>query len=117
MEVYITMDPIQVILIAAGIPSAVCGGLVGLLFWRLKRQIEQNAAAQKKRDDNRLKFEIYQVKMTSALAGLGKANALAIKTGKSNGETTAALAWLEEVKHDQHHFLVEHGIEHIYEKF
>lgn len=110
------MNAVQVVLLAAGIPSAVCGGLVGLLFWRLKRQIEQNAAAQKKRDDNRLKFEIFQVKMTTACASLGKSNALAIKNGKCNGETTAALAYLEEVKHDQRDFLVAHGIEHIYEK-
>lgn len=110
------MDSIQVILIAAGIPSAVCGSLIGLLFWRLKKQIERNDAAQKKRDEDRLKFETYQVNMTSALAGLGKANALAIKRGKCNGETAAALEWLEEVKHDQRRFLVERGIEHIYEK-
>ena len=110
------MGDIQVILLAAGIPSAICSGLVGLLFWRLKKQIEQNDAAQKKRDEDRFKYETYQVNMTSALAGLGKANALAIKNGKSNGETAAALEWLEEVKHDQRRFLVERGIEHIYEK-
>lgn len=110
------MNAVQVLLLAAGIPSAVCGGLVGLLFWRLKRQIEKNDAAQKKRDETRLKFEIFQVQMTTALASLGKSNALAIKNGKCNGETTAALAYLEEVKHDQRDFLVAHGIEHIYEK-
>lgn len=110
------MDLIQVILLAAGIPSAVCGGLIGLLFWRLKRQIAKNEAEQKKRDETRLKFEWFQVQMTTALASLGKANALAIKQGKCNGETTAALSYLEEVKHDQRDFLVAHGIEHIYEK-
>lgn len=110
------MDILQVILLAAGIPSAVCGGLVGLLFWRLKRQIERNEAAQKERDETRLKFELFQVKMTTACASLGKSNALAIKNGKCNGETTAALAYLEEVKHDQRDFLVALGIEHIYEK-
>ena len=110
------MEHLQIILLAAGIPSAVCGGLVGLLFWKLKRQIERNEAAQKKRDETRLKFELFQVKMTTACASLGKANALAIKRGKCNGETAAALAYLEEVKHDQRDFLVAHGIEHIYEK-
>lgn len=110
------MEILQVILLAAGIPSAVCGGLVAFLFWKLKRQIERNEAAQRKRDEARLEFEMYQVNMTSALAGLGKANALAIKRGQCNGETTAALEWLEEVKHDQRRFLVKHGVEHIYEK-
>ena len=110
------MNAVQAILLAAGIPTAVCTGLVGLLFWRLKRQIEKNDEAQKKRDATRLKFEIFQVKMTTALASLGKSNALAIKNGKCNGETTAALAYLEEVKHDQRDFLLAHGIEHIYEK-
>lgn len=110
------METLEIILLAAGIPTAIGGGFVGLLFWKLKRQIAQNEEAQQKRDAARMDFELYQVKMTSALAALGKANALAIKNGHSNGETTAALAWLEEVKHDQRSFLVAHGIEHIYEK-
>ena len=111
------MDILQVIVLSAGIPSAVIGGFVGLLFWRLKKKIEANEAAQKQRDETRLKFELFQVNMTSALAGLGKANAIAIKNGRCNGETTAALEYLEEVKHGQRHFLEEQGIAHIYEKF
>lgn len=105
------------IIILAGIPSAVTSSLLGLLIWKLKKQIEQTADAQKQRDDARLEYEVFQTNMVSALAALGKANALAIKNGKCNGETTAALAYLEEVKHDQRRFLVTHGIEHIYEKF
>ena len=101
----------------AGIPSAVTSSLLGLLIWKLKKQLEKTAAAQKERDDARLEYEVFQTSMVSALAALGKANALAIKNGKCNGETTAALKYLEEVKHDQRRFLVTHGIEHIYHKF
>lgn len=110
------MDMIEVVLLAASVPSAVCSGIVGLLFWKLKRRIDQNEAAQRQRDAARLDYEVFQIKMASATAALGKANAIAIKNGRCNGETTSALEWLEEVKHDQRSFLVAHGIEHIYEK-
>lgn len=110
------MDTLEIILIAAGIPSAVCGGLVGLVFWKLKRQIDENEKAQQRRDQARRDFEVYQINLASANAALSKATAIALKNGRSNGETSSALAWLEEIKHDQRSFLIEHGVEHIYEK-
>lgn len=100
----------------AGVLSATFSGFLGLLIWRLKKQIEENEAAQRRREEARMEFELYQIKMASASAALAKANALALKNGHSNGETTAALAYLEEVKHDQRDFLNKHGVVHIYEK-
>lgn len=104
------------IIIAAGLPSTLVGALVGLLVWRLKKQIEKDAEEQRKRDAARLDYEVFQTSMVSAVAALSKANAIALQNGKCNGETHAALEYLEEVKHDQRRFLVQHGIEHIYEK-
>lgn len=100
----------------AGAASALFSGFLTLLIWKLKKQIDQNEEAQRRRDEARMDFEVYQIKISSANAALAKANAIALKNGRSNGETTAALAYLEEVKHDQRSFLIKHGVEHIYEK-
>lgn len=100
----------------AGALSATFSGLLGILIWKLKKQIDENEKAQQRREATRLEFEIFQIKMTSANAALGKANAIALKNGHCNGETSAALAYLEEVKHDQRDFLTKLGVEHIYEK-
>jgi hypothetical protein len=100
----------------AGAASAMFSGFLCLLTWKLKRQIEANEAAQRRREEERMEFEFHQIKMTSANAALAKANAIALKNGHCNGETTAALAYLEEVKHDQRDFLMKHGVVHIYEK-
>ncbi|MBR5862289.1 MAG: hypothetical protein IKZ08_03070 [Bacteroidales bacterium] len=104
------------LIIAASVPSAVVGGAVSLMFWRLKKQIEANEAAQNEREKTRLAHETNQVKLLSATATLCKANAIALQNGRCNGETHAALAYLEEVKHEQRSFLMEQGLEHIYER-
>jgi hypothetical protein len=109
------MTVIQIIELT-GVLSALFSGFLGVLIWKLKRQIEENEKAQQRREQARMAFELYQIKMTSANAALSKANALALKNGHCNGETMAALEYLEEVKHEQRNFLMEHGIEHIYEK-
>ena len=101
---------------AVGLPTALVSAIVGLLFRRLEKKIEKTNAAQKERDDARLEYEVFQANLVSAVAALSKANAIALQNGKCNGETHAALEYLEEVKHDQRRFLVTHGIEHIYEK-
>ena len=103
-------------LIAASVPSAIVGGAVSLMFWQLKKRIDASEAEQRRRDEIRLAHETNQVKMLSATAVLCRANAIALQNGRCNGETHAALAYLEEVKHEQRDFLTAQGLEHIYEK-
>lgn len=91
------------ILAAAGIPSAVCG----LLIRRLEKKHEAREQALKD-------YEIYQIKMTTATAALCQANAIALKNGKCNGETDAALKYLQQVKHEQRDFLVAQGVENLF---
>lgn len=104
------------ILELAGVLSATFSGFLTFMIWKLKKQIDENERAQQRREATRLEYEIFQIKMAGANAALGKANAIALKQGHSNGETTAALANLEEIKHDQRDFLTKLGVEHIYEK-
>ena len=103
-------------ILAASVPSAVVGGAVSLMFWQLKKRIDASEAEQRKRDEARLAHETNQVKLLSATAALCKANAIALQNGRCNGETHAALACLEGVKREQRSFLLEQGLEHIYEK-
>ena len=103
------------IVIAVGLPAAFISAVLGLLFRRLEKKIEHTADVQKEQADARLEYEVFQASMVTAVAALSKANAVALKNGKCNGETTKALEYLEEVKHDQRRFLAKHGIEHIYE--
>lgn len=94
---------VAAVLAAAGIPSA--------LFAYYLRKIEKRRADE---EAARKQYELYQVKMLTATAGLCEANAIALQNGKCNGETHRALDHLKEVKHDQRDFLVAQGIDHLF---
>lgn len=100
------MDILQ-ILMALGVPSAIVGGIIALGFRRLEKK-------QEKREKARREYEVFQVKTMTAVMALSKANAIALKNGKCNGETSAALAYLDEVKHEQRDFLIKQGIDHLF---
>lgn len=101
------MGTLWTILLAIGLPSAVVGGVVGLFFRRIEKKMDKEREARKK-------YELFQVKIQAATISLCKANALALKNGKCNGETSAALEYLNEVKHEQRDFLTEQGIDHLF---
>lgn len=94
---------VAAVLAAAGIPSA--------LFAYYLRKIEKRRADE---EAARKQYELYQVKMLTATAGLCEANAIALQNGKCNGETHRALDHLKEIKHDQRDFLVAQGIDHLF---
>lgn len=97
------MEIIGAIIAAAGIPSAIFGSFL--------RSVEKRRA---KEEAARREFELYQIKMLTATAGLCEANAIALQNGHCNGETHRALEHLKEVKHEQRDFLVSQGIEHLF---
>lgn len=105
---------IWAILGASGLLSAVVGGIVGLCFRRIEKRMDREAEARKEREEARRKYEIFQVKTLTAVTALSKANAIALKNGKCNGETKAALEYLDQVKHEQRDFLTEQGIDHLF---
>ena len=101
------MNEIWQILLAVGLPTAIVGGLVGVFFRRLEKKIERDQEARRK-------YEVFQVNMITAVTALSKANAIALKNGKCNGETSAALCYLDQVKREQRQFLTEQGINHLF---
>ena len=95
------------ILLAIGLPSAIVGGVMSIFFRKIEKKMNDER-------NTRRKYEIFQVKTLTAVTALSKANAIALKNGKCNGETSKALEYLDTVKHEQRDFLIEQGIEHLF---
>ena len=102
------------ILLALGVPSAIIGGFIKAGFKRLEKKQDKEREEQEKREKARREYEVFQVKTITAVMALSKANAIALKNGTCNGETSAALEYLDEVKHEQRDFLSKQGIEHLF---
>lgn len=98
---------IWVILLAWGVPSAIAGTVVGIMFKRFEKRMDEERKAR--RD-----FERFQVKGLCATMKVCEANAIALQNGRCNGETHAALEYMQEVKRDQRNFLMSQGIDHIF---
>ena len=85
-----------------GIPSAV----TALLFRRMERRMDA-------REQDRIKYELLSLRGTGAAIALGEACAVALKNGRANGETEAALEYARKIKHEQKDFLQEKAIQHV----
>lgn len=98
------------LILAIGIPSAV----VGFAFSRIEKKLDKEKKEREKQEEARRNYESIQVKLLTAGIALSKANAVALKNGKCNGETKAALEYLETVKHEHRDFLTKQGMEHLF---
>lgn len=90
-------EVILAILAAAGIPST----LVGILFHRLEKKMDQKEKAREE-------HEFLVVKSINASIALGEATAEAvarIPDANCNGDMHAALDYAKKVKHEQKDFL------------
>lgn len=100
--------------VIAALPSALITAIFSFFLGRINKRLAEAEEKQQKREAARREFECYQIQMTAANAALGKANAVALQNGKCNGETHAALEYLETVKHKQRDFLYRHGVDDIF---
>lgn len=98
---------IWAIFLAWGVPSAIAGTVIGVTFKRFEKRMDEERNAR--RD-----FERFQVKGLCATMKVCEANAIALQNGRCNGETHAALEYMQEVKRDQRDFLMSQGIDHIF---
>ena len=97
------MVEILSIAIAAGVPSTATGLLVG---WLVKRQ--------NGRDKAREEINILLIQGVDASICLGEATAIALRDGKTNGETKDALKYAANAKHNITNFLTKQGVKSIY---
>ena len=98
------------VLVAASIPSA----LLAFIIRRLEKRLDEDKKEKEEREQTRRKYENFNVQVLTALAKLSEATAIALQTGKCNGEITKAMAYLNEVRHAQRTFLVEKSIDEIF---
>lgn len=93
-----------------GIPSA----FTGFCFWLLQRHMNRDSSKREAREIAREKNEFLLIKSVGASIALGEACAIAMRNGKCNGETEAALEYARTVKHEQKDFLAEQGLKNLY---
>lgn len=102
------------ILAFMGIPTAV----VGLAFWYLKRRI---VASEKKQQEKTLNTEaLILMMMQSTRANTVGITAIAkavqrIPDANCNGDMTKALEQMEEIQKKEQQFIIDKGIQHIFE--
>ena len=102
------------ILAAIGLPSIIITAVVGYIVRRIEKRLEKEEAERKQQEEARRSFERYQLAALTATMALCEANAMALQNGRCNGETHAALAYMQKVKHEQRDFLTSQGIDHIF---
>jgi hypothetical protein len=101
---------ISALLMAMSVPSAI----TGFCFWALEKKMEKREKALAQKEEAREKNEVLIIKSVGAAIALGEATATALKNGRCNGETEAALNYAREIKHEQKDFLTLQGIKNLY---
>ena len=96
------MSTLWAIILAAGIPSTITGLIV---TWFVKRQDEKDKAREE--------INMLLIQGVGASISLGEANAIALKNGKTNGETEKALSYAKEAKHCMTNYLTRKGVQSI----
>lgn len=102
------------IVAAVGLPSTIISAVVGVIVRRIEKRLDKEEKARQEQEEARKKFERYQLAGITATMALCEANALALQHGRCNGETHAALEYMQKVKHEQRDFLTSQGIDHIF---
>lgn len=95
-----------------GIPSAV----TGFFFWLLKRYIDKREEQRDSKDKDREKHDILLMKCVNASIALGEATAIALRDGKTNGETEHALSLANDAKSAQADFLAVQAVKNLHKE-
>lgn len=102
------------IVLACGIPSGIVSLIVGIFAYKINRKMDDDRKAREEQERARKQFETFQIKALTATMALCEANATALQNGRCNGETHAALRYMQKIKHEQRDFLTSQGIEHLF---
>lgn len=102
------------LVLAAGIPSAICG----LLVWWLKRYIDRKEKAREEHDQNMQKMMMMIMQTGRANNVLAVATAKAVQRipdAKCNGDMTSALAEASAIQKEEKEFLMKMGVKRVFE--
>ena len=89
--------------------------LITVIFlFVLQKKIERQEKNQEERDILRNKYIKLIVDLTLATHALSEANAIALKNGKTNGETERALDYARNMKDKHRDFLELNGIKNLF---
>lgn len=100
------MEWVEVLGIAS-IPCLCVSGLIGILFRKLEKKIDEKEVARAER-------EYLLVKGTVASISLGEAQARELqKDGKVNGRTAETLTYATDIKHKIEDFYTHQGVNHL----
>lgn len=106
--------PEELMAAIVAIPSLLVSGVVGLLFWFIKKYLDKSESARVQHEQDRKKFEQFLVKQLSANTRLTEAVAISLREGRCNGEITEALKRLDEAKYAQREWLQQQGIDSLF---
>lgn len=104
----------EALLIAAGIPTAVCGFLV----WMLKRYIDKREKDREEHDQNMQKMMMMIMQTGRANNVLAVATAKAVQRipdAKCNGDMTSALEEASRIQREEKDFLMQMGVKRVFE--
>lgn len=101
-------------LLAMGIPSAI----TGLVVWWLKRHIDKREEERKEREKNTEKLMLHIMQTSRATNVLAEATARAVQRipdAHCNGDMTSALERAAAIQQQENDFIMDQGIQHIFE--
>ena len=108
------MVDIAQLLLTMGIPTAV----TGLLVWFFKRHLDKRDAEKTKHEKDIEQIMIMIMQTSRATNVLAEATAKAVQRipdAHCNGDMTAALEEASRIQKEEQKFLINRGIEHIFE--
>ena len=88
--------------------------ITGIFLFVLQKKIERQEKNQEERDILRNKYIKLIVDLTLATHALSEANAIALKNGKTNGETERALDYARNMKDKHRDFLELNCIKNLF---
>ncbi|MDR0531743.1 MAG: serine/threonine protein kinase [Oscillospiraceae bacterium] len=102
--------------IAMTVFSAVLSLAMGMLLFQMQRHMKRDEDERKAQNKAQKQYQLLTTRGLAAAITLGEATAIAQKNGKPNGETERALAYAQDVKHEQKDFLTAQAVDHIYQE-
>lgn len=101
-------------LLSAGVYAGICG----FMFWLLKRYIDKKDARKEEREKKIERYMLITMQQGRATNVLAEATARAVQRipdAKCNGDMTKALEDAARIQKEEKDFLMDQGIQHIFE--